>query len=301
MTMEQGLHPKLIQANIALFNGDRAEVLRLTQAYRAEHDPRSDNDQAMSMVLWLEAQAQNDHYVRLDGLRTLTAATPTDDKYSRMAQFHLQIEDVYRVRLNPPRKRRRTYWTIGTMIVIIIMIIVGGVLVSGLTNGDDPVNELVVDVESTPLPTPSATPLPDNSQPLTIEDHTSRYPGGILQLTAYELGSERVLDDNSFVRVLPIDGAQFVAFRIIFECRQGICDDPPEAELSLQLENGDMISRRDDVVIAYELPLERIALGRTTSGWVVFEIPLISDVEGLVIMPSDSDDGEQAIISLNLP
>ena len=301
MTMEQGLHPKLIQANIALFNGDRAEVLRLTQAYRAEHDPRSDNDQAMSMVLWLEAQAQSDHLTRLDGLRTLLAATPTDDDYGRMAQFHLQIEEAYRLRINPPRQRRRTYWVVGTMIVIIIMIIVGGVVVSGLMNDEEPRPVVVADVEFTPLPTPSATPFPDNSQSLDINAHTSRYPGGILQLTAYELASERVLDDDNFAPVIPIEGAQFIALRIIFECRQGICDNPPEADLQLQLENGDMISMREDVVIAGEASLERIALGRTTSGWIVFEIPLISDIEGLVIVPTASEDGEQAIINLSLP
>lgn len=305
MTMNS-LHPRLIQANIALFKGDRAEALRLAQSYRAERTVRPEYDPNRGMLMWLEAQAQSDVLVRIDALQTLVATVDEDDSYAQMAQDYLQLEDYYHARLNPPRNRSRAYWIISFITLLIVGIIIAGAVISGLSDdGNDALNDDAqagLDIQLTPEPTPMPTRYPDRSQALTITDHTSRYPGGILEIAAYESGSERVLDDNFFTPVLPVQGAYFLALRVIFECRIGICNTPPEADLRLRLESGDMISVREEVVIANEPALEPIALGHTTTGWLVFELPVISEVDALVILPAEREtDDEQAVIPLRLP
>lgn len=299
------LHPRLIQANIALYQGDRAEALRLVQSYRAERTSRPEHDPNRGMMLWIEAQAQADTFVRIDALKTLVASVQDDDPYAQMARDYLQVEDHYHARLNPPRNRNRAYWMVSFVTLLIVGIIIAGVVISDMNNGDDDTSEDAeanTALQATIAPTPLPTRFPDRSQALTIADHTSRYPGGILEIVAYERESVRVLDDRLSTPVFPVQGAYFLALRVIFECRIGICNDPPEAEIHLRLESGDMISIREEVIIADEPSLEPVALGHTTTGWLVFELPVISEVDALVILPDEREsDDEQAVIPLNLP
>jgi hypothetical protein len=83
-----------------------------------------------------------------------------------------------------------------------------------------------------------------------------------------------------------------------FECRSGVCDQPPEANLTLQIDTDTRIAPRPDLVIAGDAPLAPIALGRVTTGWVVFEIPVISDVQSLIVSARDNRAFEPVTIPL---
>src|SRR5690606_3073425 len=111
----------------------------------------------------------------------------------------------YQARLNPSRGRSRAFWIVSFVTVLILIIIIGGIVISGMNTENTPTDDtqVVIDSGDVDVPTPMPTPYPDRSIPLTIQDHTSRYPGGILEISAYEFGSERVLDDNFFTLVSP--------------------------------------------------------------------------------------------------
>jgi hypothetical protein len=133
---------------------------------------------------------------------------------------------------------------------------------------------------------------------LVADAYTARYPQGILQVTAIEDQSERVIDSDTGEVLTPIPGARFYALNVVFECRGGICDAPPQANLTLQLDDGSRIQPRVGVQIAGATGLSPIALGRTTNGWVVFEVPSITPVAALVVSAPDDAAFEAINISL---
>ena len=63
--------PKLIQANIALFAGEYAETRRLLNDFRSGSGGITPED--VPLVLWLDAQTQDDAGERLRHLRSLLA------------------------------------------------------------------------------------------------------------------------------------------------------------------------------------------------------------------------------------
>lgn len=72
------MNPTLIKANIALFNGSRAEARRLLAGYQAQVGTTPAPEEA-SLVQWLSAQAQDDRDARVEGLRRLLqTASPND-------------------------------------------------------------------------------------------------------------------------------------------------------------------------------------------------------------------------------
>jgi hypothetical protein len=268
----------LIKANIALYRGERAEALRLLRQYQSER-PAGD-DPHRSMVLWLEAQTQPDDAMRARLLRDLIHSTDIDDTYAQMAREYLLAEEAYSA---PPQPKRRTGLWLGGALGGVLLV-GAGLLLRPFAN--DP----------TPTATPALTPtpaaalaetLPDRSEPLVADGFTARYERGILQVVALEDRSERVVSADGAV-LEPVAGARFYALEIVFECRGGICDAPPEAALALQT-GTDMIAAREDVTIAGDGVLEPIALGRSTRGWVVFEVPSLSNVEALHVQPEDAD------------
>ena len=72
----------------------------------------------------------------------------------------------------------------------------------------------------------------------------------------------------------------------------------PQAILKLRLDDGSLIEPRTGVQIAGATPLAPIALGRTTSGWLVFEVPSITPVSALVVSAPDDTAFEPINISL---
>ena len=302
------MHTKLIKANIALFEGARSETRRLLQEYRAERGQLWENDPDASMVMWLDAQAQGDRDERIRRLHTLVASVEPEDYYAQLARDYLLEEEKYwqKIHSNPDR-RTSGFNLLGVSLwKVIVFCVVGGivtfVVVSMLSgSGDTPAQSVGADVASTPSGQATSPAFPDQSQPLLADSYTARYSGGILQAVALEDNSERVVNTRTLALVTPVPGARFYALEVVFECRIAICNNPPEAELALQLDNG-IVEVRSDVAIAGERIFEPIALGRTTVGWIVFEVPTISRVDALVITSSSDDvSSEPVVITLKLP
>ena len=304
---ESGLHPKLIKANIALFKGARSETRRLLQEYQSEWGSTQEADPHRPLVMWLDAQAQNDREMRLERLRTLVAIIESDNAFAQLARAYLEEEDRYATQIDPGAQQSRSGITVfgASLVQVIFFMIIGGILafigISALDRRDVQPVSILVEPTSVPLIQSTAPALPDRSQALVADSYTARYPAGILQLTAFENDSERVLDIQSLTTVDPVPGARFYALKIVYECRAGICDDPPQADLAVELETGNVIAARTDVGLAGEHTFESIALGRTTTGWAVFEIPVASPVSGLVILPTDGDDPEAQPLKITIP
>lgn len=289
------MHPTLIKANIALFKGERAETLRLLDEYRVEN-PADSAD--VTMLLWLEAEAQTDHDERLSRLYALMNRADPDDTYGRMARDYLQMEEFYAAQLQP----RRHFNPVWLLVIGVVAVIAVG-FIFAVTNSRQPETPSAEVDETLPSPARAIQPTlpPDNSRALMAETFTAQYDAGILQIKAFEDRSARVVDAESGAPLVPIPGARFYALEINFECRSSICDAPPEAELHLQLDSERLLERRADVYIEGESDLLPVALGRSTTGWIVFEVPLLNRVEALRIEPLSTEGGRAAPIVIELP
>lgn len=271
---------RLIKANIALFKGERAETLRFLQEYVAEFGFSLDSDPDAPLVMWLDAQSQTERDERIRRLRILVTSVPAGNYYGQLAQNYLYDEERLSRPADAPRRLSG-----GRIAVLAVAGVVLALAAVGLLSNQTPPPTALQNATASPAPT--ALNLPDLSQALVADSFTAHYPRGVLQVTALEEDSKRVIDTREQTLATPVPGARFFALSLVFECRGGICDQPPEALLSLQVDNDDLIPVRDNASIAGQPTLQPIALGRTTNGWVVFEVPLISSVKALVVSPSD--------------
>jgi hypothetical protein len=287
---------KLVKANIALFKGGRGETARLLGDYRAAGGGEPER---APMVLWLDAQAQPERAERIKRMNVLIANVPPDDPYAQMARQVLQDEEAYQQKISDAAARPgMKFGAVGRGLAYVLL---GGLIVLvGMSILNPPQAVTVIDVQPTAITDiqPTAVNLPDNSRALVADAYTARYPQGILQVTAIEDESERVIDSDTGEVLTPIPGARFYALNVVFECRGGICDVPPQANLTLQLDDGSRIQPRTGVQIAGTTSLSPIALGRTTNGWVVFEVPSITPVSALVVSAPDETAFEPINISL---
>ncbi|MDQ7037248.1 MAG: hypothetical protein Q9P01_21110 [Anaerolineae bacterium] len=296
---------RLIRANIALAEDDRLEVLRLLEAYRHSPDTSNVHD---SLVMWLEAHAQTDHNALIRHLEKLLKKTAPYDPYHQMAHDYLWKEDTYadtiadvqhQARAVPGLTWRRVMG--GTIGVVLTIVTITFLLRWTGRNEELATIPTRVAIQATALP----TALPDNTQRLNLNDHMARYEGGLLMVAALEDESLRVIDNLTRERLEPVEGARFYVLQLHFECRQGICSEPPEAILSLILDNEFSVPPRDGAIVQSEETMTPIALGRRTVGWVVFEVPVVSEPIGLSVTPNDLLGRENpvtiALPSLNSP
>lgn len=295
------MHPKLIKANIALFNGARSETRRLLEEYRAEVG----DERPTPMVLWLEAQAQDEHDARIERLHALIEATGTSNSYAQQAQEIIDFEQQYTDKPIPGARRiKRTAELAGVALWKIALFIVTGaalgIVLFSLFNPGAPAvvtpTPQANDVNSgdVTLGAQAATPLnlPDLSTPVAPEMFEAQYPAGILQITSIEDNSQRATDIRERAVLTPIEGARFYALKLIFECRGGICANPPQAQLSVELNDGVQIPAMNNVGITGERLFQPVAQGRSTTGWVVFEIPSTNRPVRLIITPATSSANE---------
>lgn len=291
------MHEQLIEANKIFFAGDRAETRRLLADYSRNHDAD------WELVQWLDAHAQDSHEEFITGLELLVAQGEPHNYYVQMAQSYLNEEHEYQSKIDPPANPRRT-WSMfaGAGAMFALGLLVAYVAITGF--GGNSSGETLV-ITATPDPLFALAPtlqLEDRSQTLFGDVYTARYNSGILQITAIEDRSQRVFERRTDSVIAPVPGARFVALAIIFECRSGICRQPPEAELFLQLDNDELIPRRTDVYISETLDLEPVALGRTTEGWMIFEIPALNRPTRLLIQTPANDLGTPApALFIDLP
>lgn len=289
------MHPSLIKANIALFKGERAETLRFLQDYVSEFGFSLESDPDAPLVMWLDAQAQTDRNERIRRLQILVGSALSDNHYSQLARNYLNEETrLGGIHVSQPAQPRRTLFfaLLGGMLLVIVIALI-------VARPQQPPEQTP---PNTALPEPTALNLPDRSQPLVADSFTARYPRGILQILAVEEDSKRVVNTREQTLAIPVEGGRFYALNLSFECRGGICEHPPEATVALQLDNGDLIEPKSEVSIAGERLMQAVALGRSTAGWVIFEVPLVSPVKALVISdPEDNGAFDPIVINLSIP
>jgi len=289
------MHEKLISANIALFRGERAETLRLIDELEREN-PKITQDHN-SMVMWLTAHAQTSNDLRLQRMHELIARTPTDDYYHQLTRDYLAEEDFYSEKLQPSRGLATRQ-----LLAIIGVVLVLGVLAAGALNTGDVSTAVALDASPTPIPTViNPADLPDKSRAIVADSFTARYAQGILQVLAIEDHSERVIYIEDGLLAQPVAGARYYALSVAFECRLGICNTPPEANLEVLLNNGTSLRVRDDLTVAGQPQFEPIALGRATASWVVFELPTLNQPTNLIIYPTSDSNVEQQVYDITLP
>jgi hypothetical protein len=276
----------LIRANLALASGERSEALRWVGEFHAD-DGSPDN---LTMAAWIQAQAQADSEEWLAQLRALIANAPPGDPYAIMANSALHDDAERQAELAALGGGSRSGTRIlGLPVLGAIAFFAVGAVLAGLSIvtlfGAPPQTDISQPTAQVGLVTPTQPVLPDRSRPLVPEAFTARYGRGILQITAIEDPSERVVDLRSGDLRLAVPGARLYALRAVFECRSGICNAPPEAEILLRLADGSVLRPLEDAAVFNESIFEPIALGRSTTGWLVFEVPLISGIETLEINP----------------
>jgi hypothetical protein len=290
------MHPKLIEANKAFFAGDRAETSRLLEEYRQSYDTD------WELLQWLEAHSQSEHEQFMTALQLLVEQGEANNQYVQMAKDYLNEENEYQAKISPRPKSRRSWSTIlGAGSMFALGLIVAFFAISYFNSGANP-ETIVVTATPDPLLVAPTLALEDRSQPLFGEIYTARYASGVLEITAIEDRSQRIVERRTDTVISAVPGARFVALSIVFECRSGICREPPEAELFLRLDNDELIPRRTDVYISGDLGLQAVALGRTTEGWMIFEVPALNRAESLIIRPPADESGTAAApISIDLP
>jgi len=279
-------HPLLMNANIALSQGNRLEAQRLLDTYYQQHRDASKDP----LILWLDAQTRATREERLEQLHFLIANIPEDHPYSVMARETLADEELYASKIGPivrhrwwnRRLGRVQVWHIAALSFVIGIIVFAAWAMRPREEDDSPLSVLLAET-----PTPAITPLPDLSTPVNVNDYTLRYSGGILQIAAVEADSQRVTERLYPTPIAPVPGARFYMLKLIFECRRAICDEPPQADLFVRLDDRTTIATREDVHVAGLEPLQPVALGRASTGWVVFEIPVSAIVTYLEIHPDD--------------
>jgi hypothetical protein len=296
---------RLIKANIALFNESRAETRRWLKEYLADETNEHERDTYAPLVMWLDAQTRANREDRIERLRALIHSTEPDNVYASMASQYLADEERYAAKLKGAGRDERTgiqFFGVGLWKIVLFALVVSiasygasRLLNANASQDTDSSGAQVVFDSGNPVST-----LPDHSKPLEEGRYTVQYPQGNFAVTALEDASERVVDLDEMALLNPVPGARFYALNVLFECRTGICGTPPEAKLALRLDGGVVIGSSANVGIAGETLLQPIAQGRSTEGWVVFEIPLASNVQGLVITPK-SDDQQAEPLHIALP
>jgi hypothetical protein len=303
--------PRLIRANIALFQGKRSETRRLIEDYAVEQE-QPEVARREPMILWLDAHARPRHAERIEGLHTLVEHAPADSAYHRMAQNYLEDEARYARQLEADQQRRpgpRRWQVIGAL--LLIAVVIGAFIIFGQLTTPPEVEIEPTATEEPPTLTPTVivqnTPAPmrlaDGSEPTTLFENTP-YDGAI---TVRGVDTDvRYVVSASGARVEPADaGARFYGLLLEFQCLIPLCNNVPEAELYVQLTTGNfrVLASEGYVVAGEEIMAQRRSQSQTTRGWVVFEIPIANPPSALVVWPvsaSGRDERPEPIV-VNLP
>ncbi len=289
------MNETLRKANLALLEGNRDEVLRLL----AEESPTAE-------VLWLRANAVEDEQERLQLLRQV--ANGTDKKLARLAEAIVQREDMYAQQLTEPapyqfwkrpgwlarlRAVRRRPLGYVALLLVILATIIGLSVWAGMEKQQRLAAQLFSQEQTltatfyvsptavAPTLTPSVTPLPPRWQT------SVSYAAGTLKLIRVEFPTRRPVSYSGYSGALatPAVGAQFAAVELEFVCRMALCSQPPQAVLSLRLDDGQVISYEggSQPLLAEQPYMQRVSSGETVSGWFVFEVPARNSPEAVLI------------------
>lgn len=286
----------LIQAHRAIFDGDRAEARQILNEYHANH---ADSNEELQ---WLLAHAEDDYDLFMQGLYQLIEEGDSENRYVTMAQEYINEEHELRAKVTPPPRRSRSKLFVGSGIIAVILLGIWIIYLGFFSNQSSTINDIATE-DSNIMQEEIATPgLVDRSQVLFGDTYTARFTSGIIQIMAVEDRSGRVRYSRDDSLATPVPGARFVAISILFECRDGICREPPQADLFLELDGLELTANRADLYISDVLDLEPVALGRATEGWIIFEVPVLNRPTSLVIRPLANDFGTRSPdIVIDLP
>jgi len=296
------------RANLALLEGNRDEVLRLLK-----------DQPSTPEVLWLRAHAFVDDAERLQLLQNV--AHSGQRPYASLAQAILGREDDFETRLAEPapyqfwkregfqnrmakvREDPVKYILPGVFVLLAII----ALIVWGITAGIKHKNEQALVLAQTqtatalsaitpilPTPTPSLPPLPQSKR-ISVS-----YESGLLTLYRIEYPTTRPVTYSSYSLdnlAVPATGSEFVAVEFQFTCQLAVCATPPEAEVALELNDGQVIAYQSGSrpMLVEQPAMPRVASGALVTGWFVFEVPKNSDPQTIIIYTRDENNPELEI------
>ncbi len=276
-----------------LFAGNRSEVVRLLQ-----------NRASSAQELWLLAASVEDDDMRFKLLKQvnrsgeLPYATLASEILAREAEFDAQMNEAPGWQQWFLTHRNNLMRLIITIVIAAGTVIVGTLLVIpqpltsavvaltlAPTQTQAALNATRTMLALTPTVTPTVAPLPVSQQA------TADYlPVGRLTILYVESNAQTnrkvVHSSNRAIPVAPSAGAAFVAIQYQFVCGTalGTCRKPPQAKLSLKIDNPDTIVPYEDLTLM-DIPapglgatatgpaqLEGVSPGGTTTGWLVFQV-----------------------------
>ena len=296
------------QANSALLEGDREEVLRLLN-----------NKQSSIQVMWLKAHSVKEDEQRLALLRQISVSG--HPVYGQLARNILDRERQFEGDLTKPAEYKfwtrqpwqgrlmfllkNKFWFIGGFVALIVLLIginiilsfVGQSQAATITLSATETASAQLAVQATPRPTPSITPLPVSAR------GSVNYGVGNLSLVRIEFPTSRLITFSNFggdpIVASPAQGSQFMTIQVEFTCLQAICENPPEAELGILFSDGSYKDYRSDSrpTVIGQPSMARISNNQSIQGWFVFEVP--SKVTPVALRVITGDDS--SVLELDFP
>lgn len=300
----------VIRAREALLEGDRDETLRLLKNMAEDAE-----------VLWLRAHAAKTDQERLGLLSSVVSRYP-DSIFANLASSILEREAQYKTELAQPPEYQ--FWKQPTwqgrldalrhnkvQLIAILSILFFSFLLILLWIGRNTqlaaqqatqaawlTQTAVVTQSMTPPPptlttaptlTPTITALPPSKRPVPVS-----YPAGQLSLLRVEFPTNRPVTFAAYNiegAATPAVGAIFVAVQLEFRCSIPLCEEPPQAQIALRLDDGQIVryASGNRPVLKEQPTIERVSAGQSVTGWFVFEVPAKRNPSTILVITGDED------------
>lgn len=289
------------KAHLALLEGNRDEVLRLLkdQVETAE-------------VLWLQAHSTPtaEERLRLFG----RVARFQDETYSPLAEKMLAREQDFDEQLSVPPpyqfwkkpawKARFGKFGLEAVLAAVLLIVLVGVGIFMTASRRSSSQALLAAAAqqtqtSQALPTPTLVSTVKPSIPtapaIPLEQRPSvQYPAGRLSVVRIENPTFRDVSfgySSADSLATPAVGSSFAAVQVEFTCFLALCENPPEVQLLLVLDNGNIVSYPSggQPVLVEQPALPRVAENQAVTGWYVFEVPSASRPTRLLVKTGEQD------------
>ena len=273
------MNEALKKANEALLEGDRDGVLK-----SLEYEPPNPD------VLWLRANALLDDKERIALLKELAN---NYSKYADLAGEFLDREIESQCQLDEPPDHHfwkkpsvkkiwaQRYWIAGLLLTVITGIFYINSLISSGTERQEEYQQEVAQAIAT------------QTEAVRLSGKTLiEYDAGTLSIIDVEDPTQRRItfgstQNNQYVPAAPASGTRFLAVQVNFQCAQAICEQAPQANLSLNLQNGTNVSYQSSKhpFLVSEPPgnIPRISDGEFTKIWFVFEVPMNTNPKALSV------------------
>lgn len=279
------MNETLKKANEALLEGDRDGVLELL---RYESDTPE--------VLWLRANAVLDNDERVALLQDLADGY---SQYQQLAGEFLKRERDYQAQLDEPpdhffwkqptwekrleKMRAQWVWVLGA----VVLLIMGITLLNYEAQRREEFQTGVLSVQATLT-----------QEARFLGQTVVEYDAGRLSIVSIEDPTTKNVtfgrsEKDQYILATPATGARFVAVQFNFFCNQALCNQPPHANLALNLNNGGSVAYSSSAPFLVQFPpdnLPRISQGQQTKVWYVFEVPKGVSPKSVSVFVEGRDD-----------